>query len=241
MITDQPGIVLSGMKYRETGKILRLFTRDYGILPVMAHGVYKKNSTLLSVTEWFAKAHYDLDAGRNFYYLRHAELIDLHYPLRADYQRIRSAQLAGLFLLRSIPEEHAQEELYTLFSSYLAGLQHAKSPVQLTTAFLLQAAAHMGYQPLLSACASCGNRKIRSMRFSHRLGGILCENCRIPGEYPAAFSKDSYMNIYTLLRKSFAQISEENEPPTAQLDQSTIRTYLQSAMGWTNRQTKKRK
>lgn len=241
MITDAPGIVLSGMKYRESGKILRLFTRDYGILPVMAHGVYKKNSRLLSVTEWFSKSLFDLDGGRNFYYLRHAELLDLHYPLRKDYEKIRNAQLAAYFLLRAIPEEVPQKELYVLMEDFLTLLETCLSPVQLGTAFLLQAAKKMGYQPHLSACTSCGNRKIRTMRFSYRLGGILCENCRGVDEYLPVFSKESYMNIYSLLHHSLRQIAGEEEGPSARQDQTLVKTYLQSSFGWTNRKPNRRK
>lgn len=241
MITDAPGIVLSGMKYRESGKILRIFTRDYGILSVMAHGVYKKNSSLLSVTEWFSKSLFDLDRGRNFYYLQRAELLDLHYALRHDYEKIRNAQMAASFLLRTIPEEHRQEALYDLLEDFLAQLLAAKSPLQLGSAFLLQAAKRMGYQPLLYSCSSCGNRRIRSMRFSFRLGGILCENCHIPGEYLPPFSKESYMNIYSLLHQPLGQVAEENEPLTAHQDQKLVQSYLQSAFGWTNRKPQKRK
>ena len=241
MITDAQGIVLSGMRYRETGKILRVFTRDYGILPVMAHGVYKKNSSLLSVTEWFAESYFCLDRGRSFYYLRAAELVDLHYALRRDYARIQNAQLCALFLLRSIPEEHPQQSLNDLYARLLKTLPGSLSPVQSGTAFLLQAARSMGYQPTLYACASCGNRKIQTMRFSHTLGGILCENCRIAGEYLQPFSKESYMNIYTLLREPLESIAQQNAPPSAEQDQKLVRTYLASAMGLLIKGRNKRK
>lgn len=241
MITGAKGIVLSGMRYRESGKILRVFTREHGILPVMAHGVFKKNSSLLSVTEWFSKSLFDLEPGRNFYYLRQAELADLHYPLRLDYERIRNAQLAAGFLLRAIPEAHPQEDLYDLLEEFLALLVGASSPVQLGTAFLLQAARRMGYQPMLYACAGCGNRKIRSMRFSHRLGGIVCENCRFPGEYLQSFSKSSYMNIYSLMNHSLKETAAKTAPESAHQDQLLVRTYLQSAMGWSVQHSGKRR
>ena len=199
MIKDVDGIVLSGMKYRETSKILRLFTRDYGILSVMAQGVYKKNSRLLSVTETFARCAYDLESGKNMMYLRSAELTDLHYGLRRSLELLKSAQSAAGLLLRALPEDAAQPALFDLYADLLALLPQSARPEHLTAAFYLQTASALGYQPYMYACTRCGNRKIKSLRFSIRERGILCENCSYVDMRSQSFSQGTYKVVHTML------------------------------------------
>ncbi len=207
MIKNVQGIVLTGMKYRESGKILRIFTREYGILSVLAQGVYKRNSALLSVTEIFAESVFDLDPGGKMYYLRQAELVDLHYPLRKSLEILDAAQSAATFLLRSLPEEAPQADLYEAFLELLTLLPDAVNPKGLAYAYILQATARMGYRPYLAACTNCGNRKIKAMTFSHSLRGILCENCRLADVHSQSFSKDFYFAVYSLLHTRLKEIS----------------------------------
>lgn len=209
MTTDVQGIVLSGMKYRESGKILRVLTREKGLLSVMAQGVFKKNSRLLSVSEPFAKSWMTLEEGRNFFYIRAAELIELHYGLRSDYAKFSDAVQCVRFLLQILPEGHPVAEIYSLFDDFLLAMSQTKNRDAVCGAFLLKTAGQMGYRPYLYACASCGNRRIRSMRFSQTFGGILCELCTKEDPFGKPFAKSEYMLFYEWQRQALSEIAKE--------------------------------
>ena len=49
-IIDVEGIILSSRNYNDTSKILDVFTRDYGIIGVLAKGCKSLKSNLRSVT-----------------------------------------------------------------------------------------------------------------------------------------------------------------------------------------------
>lgn len=230
MIKEVRGIVLTGMKYRESGKILRVFTKERGIISVLAQGVYRKNSVLYSVTESFAECLWDFERGKSMYYVRSAELVDLHYPLRQSYPVLFAAQKAVKYLIRAIPEEVPQPRLYELFAEYLRILPSSAHADRLASAFLLKMAANLGYQPYLFACAHCGNRKIRSMTFSQRYRGILCENCRMTDQNSKPFSKEMYVMIYRMLHDPLELFADENGFSSMEMPGKWIEDYVQSVL-----------
>lgn len=207
MLKDVEGIVLRSMKYRETGRILKVFTKEYGILSVMAHGVEKKNSGLASRTEPFVFVRYDLKAGRNFYYLQGAEILSMNLPLRKSYSLLLILHRATRFLMHVLPEGEPQGKLYELYKEFLMVVQREKYPARIFYAFLLQVAEELGYRPMLHSCTSCGNRKIQAMTFSMQYGGILCERCRIKDVYSLNLSKEQYIEIYTFIHSTLTELT----------------------------------
>lgn len=221
------GYVIHAMKYRESGRLLKVFTKQKGFISVMAQNVFKKNSGLASQTEPFVCVRYDLDEGRNLYYLRSAEIIAMNMPLRRSYDNLMLAHKAAKWLWTILPEEEPQESLYALFQTFLEELPKAQNARRLLSAFFLQGAQSLGYSPMLSACSACGNRKIQAMTFSYGYGGILCEHCRIKDAYSKSFSKESYFSIYALLHTSLEKISAETESPFTAEDGEIVQKYIE--------------
>ena len=48
------GIVLKEMRYRDTSKILSIYTKKYGKVSVMARGAYKPRSMIIANTQPFS-------------------------------------------------------------------------------------------------------------------------------------------------------------------------------------------
>ncbi len=230
MIKNLHGIVLTSMRYRESGKILRVFTRERGLLSVMAQGVYKKNSSLLAVTETFAESDWDLEAGRQMYYLRGTELIDLHYLLRQSIEWLHAAQKGASYIIRAIPEEVPQVEVFDLYRELLTRLPEGKDPASLQCAFMLQLVRNLGSAPYLHACTHCGNRKIKTMRFSLPLQGILCEKCHLIDRQSQPFSKDDYFQVYSLLNKSLKEISLQGSQTTSERVRFLVEEYVKNTI-----------
>ena len=51
MVTNVEGIIINSKDYKESSKILDIFTRDYGVIGVIAKGCKSIKSNLRSVTD----------------------------------------------------------------------------------------------------------------------------------------------------------------------------------------------
>ena len=70
-LSDVCGIVLREFAYKETSKIIEIFTKDFGRIPTIAKGALGKKSKTLGVTQRFVKASYSLyKSGKDFYGIR---------------------------------------------------------------------------------------------------------------------------------------------------------------------------
>lgn len=172
------GIVLSEMRYKDTSKILNIYTRKYGKISVMARGAYKPKSILIASTQPFSYNEYLLHKGRSFYYLNQASLINPFYDMRENMERF----LYGCYLLelvdKSTPEEEASEKLFLLLAKALEVLSYMESGFpKFSTAFGLKYISFLGYRPNLGSCSHCGRKDLGRVKFSHPEGGIICKHC----------------------------------------------------------------
>ena len=98
MQTRTEGIVIKELRFKETSKILTLYTKDYGKIHAMARGAYKPKSQLIANTQPFSYNEYYLFKGRNFYYINQADIIDSFYDIRENISRV----MYGSYLLELI-------------------------------------------------------------------------------------------------------------------------------------------
>ena len=82
------GIVLKEMRYKDTSKILSIYTKKYGKITAMARGAYRPKSKIIANTQLFSYNEYQLYKGRNFYYINQADIIDSFYDIRERIERV---------------------------------------------------------------------------------------------------------------------------------------------------------
>ncbi len=172
------GIVLSEMRYRDTSKILNIYTKKHGKIHVMARGAYRPKSAIIASTQPFSQSEYLFNKGRNFYYLNQASLINPFYDIRKDLDRF----LYGSYILelmdKSTLEEESSQKLYLLLLKGLETLSSLERDFQkFFIAFGFKYISFLGYRPSLSSCAHCGNSLNGKVKFSLMEGGLICVNC----------------------------------------------------------------
>lgn len=171
------GIVLSGIKFRESSKILTVYTRELGKIKVMGQGVMKPKSEGIASTEVFAHSEFDLKKGRNFYYINSVYLIDSYHNLRNSMDTL----FLGFYILelmdKTIHEEEHNPILFDLLNKALIAIKNGEEPLLIAVAFQLKFVSFMGYRPQLDICSSCGNTNSQIWRFSSSKGGVFCEDC----------------------------------------------------------------
>lgn len=172
------GIVLNEIRFRDTSKILNIYTKKFGKINVMAKGAYNPKSKLIAHTQPFSYSEYRLQRGRSFYYINEASVIDSFYSIREEMERV----IYGFYILELInkatPEEEANEVLFLLLEKSLSILSNLKDGfLKFIIAFELKFMSFLGYRPYIEQCVCCNKNKFSHIKFSISRGGIICEDC----------------------------------------------------------------
>lgn len=171
------GIILSELRYRDTSKILTIYTRELGKISVMAKGAYRPKSKLLASTQPFSYNEFQFSKGKNFYYINQIDIIDTFYNIRNKMERL----VIGFFILelldKSMIEEEENEKIFLLALKSLKVLTDLDGGyLKFLTSYELKYISFLGYRPEMKACVNCSN-KDNNMRFSKSQGGLLCSDC----------------------------------------------------------------
>ena len=186
LVTD--AAVLHTFDYLESSRILRLATREAGVVSVLAKGARRSKRRFGSAVDLFASgvAQLYVKAGRELHTLSSFEVERSRPQLGTDLERFAAASALAELALRFVqPEPHV-----SLYERLVAALDAvaAASPGDARAAALAGAWAlvgELGFAPALDRCASCHAAIAAddAAMFSHPAGGALCVRCarRLPG------------------------------------------------------------
>ena len=194
------GIVLKEMRFKETSKILTIFTPNYGKISAIARGAYRPKSKLTGSIQPFSYNNFIMYKGRNFYYINQVDVIDSFYSIREDINR----SMCGAYLLEltdaSIFEEEENTRLFQLFKKGLKVLSTLKKDfLKFVLSYETKHISFLGYKPLLSHCIICGNKKISDFKFNIDLGGVVCSKCTYLDSVSEYMDLNMYKGINELL------------------------------------------
>ncbi|NLL81556.1 MAG: DNA repair protein RecO [Tissierellia bacterium] len=172
------GIVIGETRYKETSKILNIYTNNLGKISVMAQGALKPKSQFLATTQMFSHSDFQLRKGRSFYYIVQVDLIDSFYAIRENIDRVSFGFYMLELLNKSVADGEVNEKLFMLFKKGLSTLTNLDDEyLKFIVAYELKYVCFLGYRPLIDRCVSCGNSLNTALKFSKTLGGLLCSNC----------------------------------------------------------------
>ena len=178
------GIVTRYANYRESDRILSIFTIEHGRLEAKARGCRKPQSPLVNVCQPFVFGQFEIYTGKEKATINACEVKETFYPIREDYERFSIGSAMLRLCHDAAPENEPNEALFSLLYHALSFLSYGKSnPQDLFCCFLLRFLNTIGYRPSITTCAQCG-RDIKSdaiVRFSPR-GGAICAACAQQGE-----------------------------------------------------------
>lgn len=140
------GILLQEIPFLEASRILKIFTRDAGLLTLMARR--KINAIPFSRAEWVVKK-----SRGEFYSLRETSLINPYLELRTNYETLVGAGSIARDLLRSQAPSKASPGLYELLIACFSHLQ--KNPNTLAQSFRLKLLHYEGVLRLEPTCVHC--------------------------------------------------------------------------------------
>lgn len=138
-------IVLKSVEYKESKRILTLFTENYGLLSLICYGVSRKNPRLFELTSPMAHVEVFFEKTKGeLYRLKEGKSLDSFLPIRSSFA---SMEAAGK-MLRAICDSQLPEKpapaLFHLLLKYLQRLSAIPQPSLLYYSFLLKLLFHEG-------------------------------------------------------------------------------------------------
>lgn len=191
-----PGLILRKTPYSETSLILKVYTRESGLITLMAKGAKRPKSRFAGVLDFFTLDQfiYPEKSRTEIHTLTDASLIQ-------DFPRVKTdpavQALAHVFLelyLRYLPEPQPSPAHYAWLVGQLESLDGAegiRDHVLRLCDFILGLCSVSGFSPQFSVCVQCG-RDMASASGSARgaalrvhmdpdLGGPVCAACSVTG------------------------------------------------------------
>ena len=178
-------VVLRYANYKESSRMLTLFTLEKGVLSVAARGCRRAKSPIRAGCEILTFGEYMLHINRDRHSLRDCTVLDAFFDLRKDLDRLSTAiHLRDLCEAVLAPEE-PQGQTFSLLVRCLGLLCHEKLEPQVVQLFFeVQLMEEIGLMPQVEGCVLCGRPLGVETAFSISQGGAVCRDCR--GKAPDA-------------------------------------------------------
>lgn len=172
-------LVLRGVDYKESDKILTLLTSDMGKLTASARGCRKKGSSTAAGCQLLCWSEMVLYEYQGRWVVKEANTDRQFRGVREDLEKLALAcylaEVTEVLAVEGLPSP----ELLSLILNSLHGLEKLNKPqLLIKAAFELKAMCLAGYEPLLDGCAVCGAETPADPRFHLREGVLHCAPCR---------------------------------------------------------------
>lgn len=227
-MTETAAIVLHSFEYRETSRIVRLATRDSGVISVIARGARRPKSRFGQGLDLFTSgaAQVVMHPSRDLHTLTAFDATRGRPALAGSLRRFGAASALGELCLRFGTE--AGEGVHDALLRGLEALEVAVDDDVPAAALSAgwRIVAELGFAPELESCALC-QRAIapeEEVRFAHRAGGSVCASCRalVPGA--RALPASARATLVSWLSDEDAAIADSQ---TARAHQRLLREFLE--------------
>lgn len=173
------GIVVKSKDYKDSDKIVTIFSAEKGLISARVRGVKKNKAKLVFAVQPFAFVEFVLVCRDNFYTVINATSIDQFFDITADFDKY-ILMLACLEVIEKSVKENSQEpELFLLLLSILKAVCYdGVSPMVAFIKFMLDALNCLGLKVETKYCASCSKTLHKNVyNFSYEFNGLLCGHC----------------------------------------------------------------
>ncbi|MCI5879575.1 MAG: DNA repair protein RecO [Bacillales bacterium] len=170
------GIIVSVNDFKESSKILNIFTKEYGVIGVIAKGCKSIKSTLRSVTDRLTYGYFYMNYREDkLSVLSSVDVINPFKNIKKDIECISYASYI-LDLATQVYKQNNSSDIYKLLIDSLIKINELYDPMVITNILELKYLDYLGVMPILDRCSVCGSEKSIATLSSSR-GGYICNNC----------------------------------------------------------------
>ena len=182
------GIVVGESVYGDSSKILKVFTKELGIISIMSRGCKKTKSALHEASNKLVYAVFNINYKEDgISTLISADIIDLFKNIVMDYhdidKKMYSFYIIDLIMQvinhMKIDNDH-DDSIYDLLISSITKINEGTDARVLYDINRLKMLDYLGVKPSFDGCNICGSKDI--ITFSSDNYGYICKNCYSGGK-----------------------------------------------------------
>lgn len=236
MIVKTDAIVLAAMKYGDTSKIARLYTKAFGKISVIGKGARSPKSRLRGCLEppYYVAAVIYKKENRELHLLSQCDVLQAFRHIIEDMEKLKTAMVALELVDVVSHDEERNEELFMALLSHLRVVDAAtKSPLPALYYFEMNLSSMLGFRPELSVCTRCGKalaEKAASPTLEYGFGksGVLCDVCGTGSKMMISSATLSVLRRLRTVPTAEAAMDLELPAPVAHQVGKILRRHLQS-------------
>ena len=189
------GIIIGETNYSESSKILKVFTKEYGIISIMSKGCRNLKNKLRGVSNKLTYATFQIHYKENgISTLIDADVIDTLRNILIDIDKIYKVSFL-LDLTEQVYKHSKSLEIYPILIAIIKKINEDYDSEVLTDIYMLKLLDFLGIRPNVDECSICGNKNIITISVTD--GGFICSNCYHEGKiYSSQTIKLIRMFIY---------------------------------------------
>lgn len=193
------GIVIKRSDYGDNNCILKLFTRESGIISAVIYGIKRgKNNGKAASGQFLCYGDYELYFGKgNMASVDNVDIIDAFLAVSNDIAKLALSAYMAETVMTYLGENNPDERLYGIFLNCIYALAHRDDSIdKIKSVFELKLMCAEGLSPMLNRCACCGSNEIEA--FDAEAGGMVCRSCMKGSsvKISAAVYKALYFLVY---------------------------------------------
>jgi len=220
-LTKTEAVVLRAIKYRESSKIVTLYTRAFGKVQVVAKGARRPKSTFAASLEPMSRVMtvFYKSENRDLHLLSQCDVVR-SFPRVADNFDKMAVGFSIVELIDKVSHGEApNEKLFGLVTESLSLLNSTMgNPRNVLYGFEIGLAASLGFQPSFDRCVVCGNApKGEEATFHVGKGGPLCRRHDETPGMKMRISSDSLRICSSLENLARAGTMEIDETPRKEI------------------------
>ncbi len=178
MIKKVEGIIVSEVDYKESSKIINIFSPTEGVIGVLARGAKKVKNNLSGVTSKLTYGYFHIQYKENgLSTLLEVDIINGFKNIRRGINIGRISYATYLLELSSMVYRHGSNiNIYNLLISSLKKIDEGFDYEVITNILELKLLEFLAIKPVIDSCVNCGS-KVDIVTISSYKGGYLCKNC----------------------------------------------------------------
>lgn len=188
-IKKDVGFILRAFDFRETSKIVHVFTRNTGKIHGLLKGFRSGKKEFTSCLDTFSLNEFIFyESNKELWLVSWADLIDDFSHLKENVEKNLIASYIVELVDRVTPLHLPSQKTFHLIQDCLSYLEHNPQR-KILYIFQIRILELSGFRPHLTACVKCSMEIQKRVFFSVNLGGFLCSTCfgydKLSKELPA--------------------------------------------------------
>lgn len=216
-------LVMRTANWRDSDKMLTLFSRDFGLLSALARGAKNLKNPIAAASQPFCCGIFSFTSRGGRLYASQCEIKKEFYGLGADFERYAAACVMIEMTEKILKNTEEYDQLFILLYTCLVHLEGGREHRQVLAYFFVRITDLLGIRPAVRDCAVCGAVIKNPRLFCALEGGAVCDACA-PGLMTTPVSPAGWRWIENMLGTAPGAFCEEEGFEGKMLD--IMRDYI---------------